>query len=260
MKFYGDIELINGSILGIHIEEVDTLSLTEIDDNRLVSFEDKLYFNNGTGYKLLQFSDTDDESPLITTLGPWINDDLSFDPTPFNLLDNIDGLTSEDSLLNVITQLDAAISSINQDSLSDLEDVVLTSPEDGNILVFSSDVLVNLSLEDAIENYGNVRISTLQDYDTTGALVNNDLIYWNSNLSKFTNKRCFYRYSSETSQSEYVLTHSLGVQFCFVEVFDKLTNKKIPTDQYEVTYTTANSISVVLDSATVAELVVFSLD
>jgi hypothetical protein len=85
-------------------------------------------------------------------------------------------------------------------------------------------------------------------------------VYWSSTLSKFTNKRCFYRYSSETSQSEYILHHNLGVQFCFVEIFDKLTNKKIPTDQYEVTYDTENVISVALDSATVAELVVFSLD
>lgn len=260
MKFYGDIELVNGSILDLHIEEVDSLSIPTIDNNRLLSFEGKLYFNNGAGYKLLQFSDTDDESPLITTLGPWINTDLSFNPTPFNLLDNIQDLTSESSLLDVITQLDTAITNINQDSLADLQDVVITSPADGDILVLSSETFTNLSLADAIENYGNVSLSALQDFDTTGVLLNNDLVYWDSTLAKFTNKRCFYRHSSESSQAEYVFSHNLGVQFCFVEVFDKLTNKKIPSDQYEVTYTTANSISVVLNSATVAELVVFSLD
>jgi len=260
MKFYGDIELVNGSILGLHIEEVNSLSIPTIDNNRLLSFEGKLYFNNGSGYKLLQFSDTDNESPLITTLGPWVNTDLSFNPTGFNALDNISGLTSENSLFDVISQLDSAISSVTQNALTDLQDVVVTSPEDGDILVFSSGTLVNLSLQDAIVNYGNVTIASLQDYDTTGVNLNNDLIYWNSTLSKFTNKRCFYRHSSETSQTEYVFSHNLGVQFCFVEVFDKLTNKKIPSDQYEVTYNTENSISVVLDSATVAELVVFSLD
>lgn len=260
MKFYGDIELVNGSILDLHIEEVDSLSLSTIDNNRLLSFDGKLYFNNGVGYKLLQFSETDDESPLITTLGPWVNSDLSFNPAIFNALENVSSLTSENSLFDVISQLDSAISNVTQDSLADLQDVVITSPEDGNILVFSSDTLVNLSLQDAIINYGNVTIQSLNDYDTTGVKLNNDLVYWNSTLEKFTNKRCFFRYSSESSQSEYVLTHNLGIQFCFVEVFDKLTNKKIPSDQYEVIYTTANSISVVLDSATVAELVVFSLD
>ena len=105
MKFYGDIELVNGSVLGLHVEEVESLSISEIDDNRLLSFEGKLYFNNGVGYKLLQFSDTDNESPLITTLGPWINNDLSFDPTPFNVLANISDLTSDNSLLDVISQL-----------------------------------------------------------------------------------------------------------------------------------------------------------
>lgn len=260
MKFYGDIELINSSILNLHIEEVESFIISDIDNNRLLTFDGKLYFNNGTGYKLLQFSDTDNESPLITTLGPWINDDLSFNPTNFNTLDNVSDLTSENSLFDVISQLDIAITNITQDSLSDLQDIVLTGPEDGDILIFSSDKFTNLSLSDAIINYGNVTIDSLHDYDTTGVIINNDLIYWNSTLGKFTNKRCFFRYSSDSSQSEYVLSHNLDIQFCFVEIFDKLTNKKIPSDQYEVTYTTSNSISVVLNSATVVELVVFSLD
>ncbi len=259
MKYYGDIELINGSIFGLHLESIESIDLTSVDSNRLIASDGKLYFNNGSGYKLLQFSDTDNESPLITTLGPWINNDLSFDPTPFNELNNVSDLTSDNSLLDVIIQLDQAITNINQDSLADLQDIVLATPEDADILIFSSGVFVNLSLEDAIENYGNVRLTSLQDYETVGVLLDNDLICWNSETENFNNKRCFYRYSSETSQTEYVLTHGLGVQYCVVEVFDKLTSRKLNTSTYDVLYTSDNTVEITLNSATVAEIVVFSL-
>jgi hypothetical protein len=260
MKFYGDIELINGKILGLHVENVESISLSEIDSNRLLSFNGKLYFNNGTGYKLIQFSDTDQESPLITTLGPWINDDLSFNSTLFNEFNNVSGLTSENSLFDVLNQLDTAISNVTQNSISDLQDVMLNSPDFGDILIFTSNTFVNISLENAIKNYGNLRIaSSMQDYETSGVLLNNDLLYWNSNTNKFSNKRCFYRFSSQTSQSEYVLTHNLGVKYCFVEIFDKLTSKKISSNNYEVKYVNENQVEIILNNQTAAEIIVFSL-
>ena len=107
MKLAGNLELINGYILGLHIEEVDELDLDVVDSSRLISFNGSLYFNDGESFKPLLFDNAYESNALIISLGTnWINENLTFNPVPFNELQNVDGLDSSSSLFDVISQLD----------------------------------------------------------------------------------------------------------------------------------------------------------
>lgn len=259
MKYYGDIELISGEIINLKINEVDTININDTSKVRqLVVYNGELYFNDGTTFRVLQFSDTNTSSPLVSSLGDWFNDDLSFNPTPFNEFDSVSGLNAESSLLDVLTQMDAAITGVTQDAIGDLNNVLLTSLVDGDILLNVSDNFVNINLAEAISNYGNITILNCNDFDTSATLQNNDLIGWDSTEEKFTNKRCFYRYSSNSSETQYIITHNLGKRFCIVEVFSKTSNEKI--NDYTVTYNTTSQLTVTLAVAAVAEIVIFALD
>jgi hypothetical protein len=260
MKFFGNIELINGEIINLKVEEVSELDTNDTTKpNHLIAYDGNLYFNNGNGFRLIQLSDTS-ASPLLLTLGQeWINEDLTFNPNNFNDFSNVSDLTSENSLYDVLFQLDQAISNVTQNSIAQLNDVLISNLETGDILVSIDDMLTNIPLETAIKNYGNINIKDLQDYATTNTLINNDIVIWNSSNSKFTNKRSFYKTNNNSNTSSYVVSHNLNSLYCFVEVIDKLTNTKIPSSGYTVYYDNINTLAVNLESATVAEIIVFSL-
>jgi len=262
MKLYGNIELISGKIINLVIDEVETLDITDTSTpNKIIVNNNKLYFNDGiSGYRLLQFSENEYNSPVITSLGPWFNEDLSFNPTEFNNLDNVSDLTSNDSLFTVIQQLDEAISNVTQSNVSDLNDVMINSVADGDILLSVSNTFVNIPISQAILNFGDVRIYNAQDFEESTTIQHNDILSWNSTSLKFNNKKCFYRYSSSYSQSSYIVTHSLGIQYCMVECINKSSNQKIKSSDYDVVYNNSNYLTITFNTDVIAEIVVFSLD
>lgn len=261
MKFYGDIELVNGSILNLKVEEVDTIDLESVDSNRLVVYQGALYFNNGVGYYPLMFDNAFTENTLILSLGQnWLNENQSFNPTPFNALENVSGLTADDSLFTVISQLDSAITSLSIDSIFDLSDVTQSSAlAEGQVLLYGVDSFYNLTLQSAFDSYVDFNIQDAADFQVNVELSSYNLLLWDANINKFTNSKSYYTYSSDISQASYTVLHYLGKQYCIVEVIDKTTNLKIPSDQYTVEYFSDNILGVNLNTAAIAHIIVFSL-
>lgn len=261
MKFYSDIELINGSILNLKVEQLDTLDLDVVDANRLVVYNGALYFNNGVGYYPLMFENAFSENTLVVSLGEnWLNENQSFNPVPFNDLDNVSGLIATDSLFNVIEQLDAAISAIEINSIFDVSDVTQSAPlAEGQILIYGVDSFFNLELQSAFDSYVSYNITNASDFYIDTVLSELDIVTWDDTLNKFTNTKSYYTYSSNILQTSYTVSHNLGKQYCVVEVIDKTTNLKIPSDQYTVEYFTENILEVNLNVAAIAHIIVFSL-
>jgi hypothetical protein len=261
MKFYGDIELINGSILNLKVEELETLDVDTVDTNRLVVHNGALYFNNGVAYYPLMFDNSFDENPLIMSLGQnWLNENQSFNPVPFNDLDNVSDLVSTDSLFNVIQQLDSAISALEINSIFDLSDATQSAPfAEGQILLYGVDSFFNLPLQDAFDSYVQYNITDAEDFSLNVILTESDIMTWDADIGKFTNTKSYYTYSSDVLQASYTLAHHLGKKYCIVEVIDKTTNLKIPSDQYTVEYFTNDILGVVLDTPAIAHIIVFSL-
>ena len=153
MKF-GNIELI-GRIFGLKlelIEDTDQINLDELG---------RLYYNDSTqsvevvtddGIKSLQFG-YDSDNKLIETLGSnWINPDYSFNPVPFNELQNIAGLSSTDSLFDVITQLDSVIGNRASTNITMTQDRYLLNTDNFLRLRLSTSTPRNL----VIRNNSNI--------------------------------------------------------------------------------------------------------
>ena len=114
-KIFGDVELVGGGkIINMAAEQFETDPVLEASEAGRIIYnttEASYKYNNGSVWLAFEVSATSNDA-LIETLGDnWINSDLSFNPTPFNNLDNISGLTANDSLYSVIAQMDAAITS-----------------------------------------------------------------------------------------------------------------------------------------------------
>jgi hypothetical protein len=153
MKF-GNIELI-GRIFGLKlelIEDTDQINLDELG---------RLYYNDSTqsvevvtddGIKSLQFG-YDSDNKLIETLGSnWINPDYSFNPVPFNELQNIAGLSSTDSLFDVITHLDSVIGNRASTNITMTQDRYLLNTDNFLRLRLSTSTPRNL----VIRNNSNI--------------------------------------------------------------------------------------------------------
>lgn len=123
-------------------------------------------FNNGTSYQ--QFAtgsvDTDDlqteTDNIEAALGSFVNADGTFNEVALNALSNISGLTSGDSLVAALTQLDAAITAAaGVDELGELIDVTLTAPSAGQVLRFTGtgDSSVNATL--VLDDLGDITIT-----------------------------------------------------------------------------------------------------
>ena len=162
MQYLGDIELVGAEIINLLVDANNGLpAFVTSDESRLVyNLDDhQLYYNNGTAYFPLMVA-SQNAQPLIETLGNnWINPDLSFDPTPFNSLPFISGLTSTDSLFSVIEQLANGLESISSISIDSLAGVAIVSPQVDDILYFDGTNWINAPIDD-LPNL-TINVSTL---------------------------------------------------------------------------------------------------
>jgi hypothetical protein len=79
-----------------------------------------------------------------SSLGSFINTDGSFNEVPLNSLGNVTGLTGSDSLLDALSQLDAAITAAaGVDTLAELTDVTLAGLANKDVLAYDGAGWVN---------------------------------------------------------------------------------------------------------------------
>lgn len=259
---YGDITLLNGRINNLKTEIGSVLpDFVSGDVGRLffVNSNGTLAVNDGNEWVTLQFSNTENSSPLLVTLGQnWINEDLSFNPVPFNALDNISGLTANDSLYSVIAALDSAITGLSSQHLQDLGDVAFGALNAGDIVYWSGTKFSNISMN----NLANARLSlnttALKDVDVADYSAGDILVFSQSN-QKLVNRQTMFTYTNTATDSAYVVNHGLGVKFPMVQIVNFATNTTI-TSGYQITFTDVNTLTVTLDVAAPVVIVVMGLN
>ena len=146
------LSLGNGELQNAIIERLAS-DPTAADGRIYYNTTDNEYrFYNGTAW--LAFGASGDISSLQTevneieaSLGDFVNSDGTFDPTPLNLLGNVAGLSGgspTSSLMDALTQLDAAISAAattgGADKLTELTDVSITGAPALNSILVVKDV------------------------------------------------------------------------------------------------------------------------
>jgi hypothetical protein len=236
MQYLGDIELINGKIINLKVDPQTGLPEFESsEESRLVyNLVDKqLYYNDGNEWRPLQVA-SQDAQPLIATLGDnWINPDYSFNPTPFNALQFISGLTSTDSLFTVIQKIDDALVDISSIQINDIEGFDVENPQAGDIIYFDGVHFVNVPLSEIPDFAFNIALGSLSDVDIQTVPTLNQTIFFNSETNKFQNAPWSYRYEQNTPQLTHVVNHNLNNVACQVTLIDigVSPNVAIPASQ-----------------------------
>lgn len=184
MRFNGNIVLNtqgNSEIQNAILERLPKASEPAIAPSEVgrIYFDttNKVYMYNN-GVEFAQFATGGDAQALQAevdatqgSLGAFINADGSFNESSLNALGNISGLTAGSTLVDALSQLDAALTAAaGVDTLGELGDVTLTNPADGHVLRFTGvgDSAVNavLGLDD------------LGDVDGAATASNGDIMYF----------------------------------------------------------------------------------
>ena len=241
---FGDLVLFgDAQIINFKIEKKNSLPTFNTDDHsRLFVVDENLYFNDGTAWKPIQFANTSSE-PLITSLGDnWINNDFSFNPTDFNNFDNISGLTSDNTLFDVLAALDTAISDINTFTFSELEDIDFNNIQTGDIIYFNGTSFSNINLNDLADAILEFSSTQLSDIEVTSYDNGQTLVYLNGKLK---NKKFYFEYTNTASNTTFVIPHDLNVQYCNVQLINPQTNEAI-TNNYNIIFDSVNQLTVTI--------------
>lgn len=244
---FGDLELFGTArIINLKVESATLPTFDENDYGRLIANGSALFFNDGEKWSTFQFSNNSSE-PLIDTLGRnWINEDFSFNPTAFNALDNISGLTSNDTLFDVISSLDAAISNIDGLSVEDLSDVNFSNIQIGDLFFYNGSGFSNIDLNALADAKLNLTTEKLKDIDISndGYASGQTLVYSTAD-EKLLNQQFYAEYTNTAVNDTFVVTHNLGIKHCIVQIVNMQTHELV-TSSYGVTFDNINQLTVTL--------------
>lgn len=263
-KHYGDIELVNGAIINLAAESVSADPTFNASDEGLIIFNttDKVYkYNNGTAWITFEVSLTS-TNELVDSLGNnWINPDFSFDPSDFNSLSNISGLSSTDSLYEVIVELNSAIDDAKNVGTLQGIDLNFTSGSvvAKNIIYFDGTDFVAGTVNDL--DTVELNFSQLQDTNFSNLGNNNFTVYQGS---KWVNKPVFFKYNELSGTlSTFTVNHSLGEQFCNVTIIDRsfATPRRInPSLISSIEYNSGSTLTVNLTTTKPVTIIVSGLN
>lgn len=264
-KVYGNVELIGGgAVINLAAESVASDPAFDADDEGLIVYNttEKTYkYNNGASWVAFEVSLTS-STQLVDTLGNnWINPDFSFDPTDFNALDNIGGLTSDDSLFDVLVAFDAAITDAK--NVETLQGVPLDFDSGdlsaNNIVYFDGTNFVSGTVNDL--DLVQLTVAQLQDTSISDPENEEILVYSGGG---WTHKPIFFRYQELSSTlSTFTVNHSLGEQFCHVTVIDMsfATPRTIdPSEISSIEYNSVNTLTVNLTGNKPVTIVVSTIE
>ena len=243
----GGVELIDGKIVELIIDSVATVPAFDpakageftfsLDDN-------VLRFNSGEN--LVPLNTTVSENPnLIASLGAnWLNNDLSFNPVPFNDLDGISGLDSNDSLFNVVDQLTMLINSLTEITLLDIT-VAPGLPNLGVVSYIAEDLVI-VDIETVLAGSSiSLSFDNLRGFNITDVTDGNIIAF--DTEGDLTSRTAHYRYEMIDSNLSHLISHNLGEQYVSVFCIDPATSKLvIPAD---ITFSTDTQCIIDLDES-----------
>lgn len=241
---YGNLNIINGKILNLIIEPVEEIPPFSINDSgKLLRINNSLIYNTGEKWINIQFSNNRND-PLLHTLGDnWINPDLSFNPTPFNELNNISGLNANDSLFSVIEKLDDAISNVSNEELSNLSDVNLSNISSFDLLIYNGTNFSNISLDSLADIKLNMTTAKLKDVSVINNYSVGDILVFSGEKNSFVNRKIMSEYTNLAANTTFAINHNLGTKHCIVQPIDLVTDELI-TSNFNVTYLDENNLTI----------------
>lgn len=243
MKYFGDVEIINGKVLNLTLENLDN------DPDDLTA--GRVYFNASSktlklsnGTEFVDISIPSNFNNLVDTLGNWITSDYTFDPTPFNNLSQITGLTSNDSLFTVLEKFNSAIEQIEV-SIDNISNIQTTSVQEGEVLIFNGVEYSFTTIDSIIQNYSNVKMGSLKDVEVTD-VSNGQILIYDDVSDTYKAKTLIEPFEDLQSTQSHVITHDMGVQYCTVTLINAANNTLI--NDATINFSNVNEITITLNS------------
>lgn len=256
----GGVELKDGKIINLVLESrpsTPTFDPADAGEFTFSSDDGVLRFNSGLG--LVPLNTTVSENPnLITSLGDgWLNSDYSFNPVPFNALDGISGLSTEDNLFTVISQITELIEESSTIEINQIQPPPGTS--DLTVLSNLSGDLIFLDIETIIQgSVIRLDFSNLDGFQVTDTTQGNMLVF--NDDDELVSKNVSYTYTNFTASTSHAVQHNLGQRYVSVFCINPQTNKAVTP--VEINFTNSNQLLIVLDSSQplIANITNFSHD
>lgn len=261
-QVFGDLKFINSRSKNFKLELLsDDPNFISDEIGRLYfNFNGSLRVNDGNEWITVQFSNNS-QNPLVDSLGRnWLNDDLSFNPTPFNdEFNNVNDLTSNDTLYDVLKQLDRAISTNGNTTFSTLSDVRIDNPQAADVIIIGNDGnITNINLNTLANERLNLSSDKLSDFKVSQRQPG-DIFKFSNNENKFVNTKIYFEYTNTSSNIRFFsVQHNLNQQYCFVQVINPQTNFLIR--DYQVTFPDVNRLEVTLTNASPVKILVFGFN
>lgn len=183
-----------------------------------------LRFNDGEG--LIALNTTISEDPnLKASLGSnWLNEDLSFNPVPFNALPGISGLDGNSSLFDVIDQMSALIEDTSTITIDEIDVSAVVTP-DMSVLAYNSGSLIFVEIETVLEGSQiSLTYDNLQGFDigVNDTILGNMLAF--NSVGDLVSRDVSYTYTNYSTSFTHKITHNMGVKYCAVFCIDPTTN------------------------------------
>lgn len=234
----GGVELLDGKVVELIIDSVATTP--SFDPARAGEFtfsldDNVLRFNSGEN--LVPLNTTVSENPnLVSSLGSnWLNNDLSFNPVPFNALEGISGLDSNDSLFTVVDQLSALIDSLTEITLLDIT-VPPGLPNLGVVSYIAEDLVI-VDIETVLAGSSiSLSFANLSGFNITDVTEGN-IVAFDDN-GDLTSRTAHYRYEMLTPSSSHLISHNLNEKYVSVFCIDPETDMMVIPSEIEFTTTT----------------------
>lgn len=255
----GGVKFEDGKIINMVLES--TLNPPSFDALKAGEFsfstsDRVLRFNDGI--QLIALNTTISEDPnLKVSLGSnWLNEDLSFNPVPFNDLPNIHDLDSSSSLFDVIDQITTLIDNASTITIEDIDVSNVVTP-DMSVLAYNAGETIFVEIEQVLEGSSiSLTFDNLKGFDITDVTWGNAVLF--NEVGDLVSKKVNFTYTMYTTSTAHTITHELGAQHCAVFCIDPATNLMItPTSVY---FNSVNELTVTLPSKTGLKAFVTNFD
>ncbi len=247
---YGNLTIIGGEIIGCVVENLSGIPpVTVTESGRLIfdSTTQNLLFNNGSSYVVLNPKSS---TTLINSIG-FLNPDNSFKVGSFASFTNVSNLSPTSSLLDVLTQLDTAISTPTIKNIIDIENVKLSNNlNKGDLLFFNGLFYSFTTIKNIIDNYSPLSINDTTDVTYSTSIINGDILTYDTSVNKFVNSQIFFTFIDTTPSKFFIVPHTLNTKYCDVQIINTATSQKVlDIDIVSINFINSTEINVTLSVA-----------
>lgn len=254
---FGDQQYKNSRHLNFRLEELPQ------DPPVLPEERGRIYFNTSDNEVRINTGNTwitvalssGSANPLLDTLGRnWLNEDQSFNPVPFNKLNEKFNFDSNNTLFDVLESFNELINSSKKGNFFELTDVEVGNASPGDVLIYGNDGSITTSdLKSLIEARAPLDLNDLTNV-VLHDLNDGDTLKYFGKTRTFRNYRDSYEYMNTAMLKNHTIRHDLDTQYAFVQVINPQTKKMI-TD-FEVEFLDSNLIHVTLGTASPVAVII----